>query len=323
MIAVLTDPACGGTFLTWTLYYLSGQTEYYSVKQQQKTSLILDPVTASNAHGFRPNQPNTAKQCVDQVDVLSKRPPEEFNVMYFHNLSDCTQRPGSSTSVAIDETTKHFKKIVRLSITPQNSLYQCSYNKRVLTHNPQTGQRFLNQQEQHQNFIETYFEQSQQIWSQQELTEIWDQREFLALNTRPFDKVSIDDVHNFDFDHFYLDSMDLWTQFDSTVSKLFKYLELDIDPSRWDHWLEVYTKWKKLHYQRIQFVMYFDTIIQYILQGKSMDLESFDLDIMQESAIQHTLIYNHNLNLKTWQLTKFLNTQQLHALLETNTHPLQ
>ena len=116
--------------------------------------------------------------------------------------------------------------------------------------------------------------------------------------------------------------MDLWTQFDLTVIKLFKYLELGIDLSRWDHWLEVYTKWKKIHYQRIRFVMYFDTIIQYILQGKSMDLESFDLDIVQESAIQHILIYNHNLNLKTWQLTKFLNTQQLHALLETNTHPL-
>lgn len=322
MIAVVTDPGSGGTFLTWTLYYLSGQTEYYSVKQQQKSNLILDPVTASNAHGFRPNQPNTLKQCVNQVDTLSKRPLEEFNVMYFHNFSDCTRQAGGSTSIAIDQTTKHFKKIVRLSIAPQNSLYQCSYNKRVLVHNPKTGQRFSNHQEQHQNFIETYFEQSQQIWNQQELNEIWDQREFLALNTRPFDTVSINDVHNFEFDHFYLDSMDLWTQFDSTVSKLFKYLELNINPSRWDHWLEVYTKWKKLHYQRIQFVTYFDAIIQYILQGKSMDLESFDLDIMQESAIQHALIYHHNLNLKTWQLTKFLNTQQLHALLETNTHPL-
>lgn len=322
MIAVLTDPACGGTFLTWSLYFLTGQTEYYSVKQQQKTSLTLDPVTASNAHGFRPNQPNTSEQFINQIDTLSNRPAEEFNVMYFHNFSDCNRQPGGTTSIAIDETTKHFEKRVCLGISPQNSLYQCTYNKRVLAHNPQTGKPFSNQQEQYQNFIETYFEQSQNIWSEQGLTEVWDQREFLALNCRPSDSVSISDVHSFDFDHYYIDSMDLWTQFDSTVLKLFEYLELNIDPSRWDHWLEVYTKWKKIHYQRIRFAMYFDTIIHYILQGNSMDLESFDLDIMQESAIQHTLIYNHNLNLKTWQLDKFLNTQQLHSLLETNTHSL-
>lgn len=322
MIAVLTDPTCGGTFLTWSLYYLSGQTEYYSVTRQQKISLVSDPVTATNAHGFRPNQPNTSEQFINHINALSSRPSDEFNLMYFHNFNDCNHQPGGSTSSAIDTTRKHFEKIVRLSIAPQNSLYQCSYNKRALAHNPQTGQLFSTHQEQHQHFIKTYFEQSQETWAQQGLSEFWDQREFLALNTRPFTTVNIVDVHDFAFDHYYLDSMDLWTQFDLTVIKLFKYLELGIDLSRWDHWLEVYTKWKKIHYQRIRFAMYFDTIIQYILQGKSMDLESFDLDIVQESAIQHILIYNHNLNLKTWQLTKFLNTQQLHALLETNTHPL-
>lgn len=322
MIAVLTDPACGGTFLTWSLYYLSGQTEYYSVKQQQKTSLILDPVTDRNAHGFQPNQAITSADVIDYIDALSSRPVEEFNVMYFHNLRHCNHQPGGPTSIAIDETTKHFKKIVCLTISPQHALYQFVYNKRALTHNPKTGQRFSSYQEQHQHFIKTYFKQDQKTWQQQGLTEIWDQREFLALNTQPFDRVNITNVHDFAFDHFYLDSMDLWAHFDSTVSKLFEYLELNIDPSRWDHWLKVYSKWKKVHYQQIRFVMYFDTIIEYILQGKSMDLESFDLDIMQESAIQHKLIYNHNLNLKSWQLTKFLNTQQLHALLETNIHPL-
>jgi hypothetical protein len=322
MIAVLTDPACGGTFLTWSLYYLTGQTEYYSVTQQQKTSLISDPVTVNNAHGFRPNQPNMSAHFIDQVDALSNRPAEEFNVVYFHNFGDCNQQPGGPTSVAIDTTIKHFEKRVYLGISPQNSLYQFAYDKRVLSPNPQTGKPFSSQQEQYQNFIETYFEQSRKIWQEHGLTQVWDQREFLALNCRPNDIVRISDVHGFDFDHFYIDSMDLWTQFDSTVLKLFEYLELDIDPGRWDQWLEVYNKWKKIHYQRIRFVMYFDTIIQYILQGNSMDLESFDLDIMQESAIQHTLIYNHNLNLKTWQLNKFLNTQQLHSLLETNTHSL-
>lgn len=323
MIAVLTDPACGGTFLTWSLYYLSGHTEYYSVSQQQNINLVLDPVTSTNAHGFRPNQPTTLEKFTRQFNVLSSRPQEEFNVMYFHNFSDCNHQLGGTTSIAIDVTKKHFEKIVCLKVAQKNALYYCTHTKRVLGHNHRTGQPFSSQQEYHQNFIETFFEQSQKIWSQQGLTETWDQREFLALNTRPFDTISIHNVHNFEFDHFYIDSLDLWTQFDLTIFKLFKFLELDIDLSRWDHWLEVYNKWKKIHYKQIRFLMYFDTIIQCILQGKNMDLESFDLDLMQESAIQHALIYNHNFNLKTWQLNKFLNTRQLHDLLEANIHPLQ
>ena len=53
-----------------------------------------------------------------------------------------------------------------------------------------------------------------------------------------------------------------------------------------------------------------------------MDLESFELDIMQEAAIQRELIYKYNLNFKTWQLEKFQSTRQLHALLEPNIHSL-
>ena len=323
MIAVLTDPSCGGTFLTWSLYYLSGQSEYYSVKQQQKISLIFDPITSSNAHGFRPNQPLTLENFNNQIDTLSNRPSEEFNVIYVHNFNDCNRMPGGSTSIAIDTITKYLDKIVCLTISPQNLLYKCSYNKRSFAFDPETGKFFSSHRDVHDHFIKTYFEQNQRMWAEQGLTEIWDQREFLALNYRPFDHFQISEVHSFDFDHYYLDSIDLCTQFDSTVIKLFKYLELDIHLSRWESWLEVYNRWKKIHYQLIRFSMYFDTIMRYILQGKSMDLESFDLDIMQESAIQHQLIYNHNLNLKTWQLNKFLNTQQLHSLLEPNTHPMQ
>ena len=53
-----------------------------------------------------------------------------------------------------------------------------------------------------------------------------------------------------------------------------------------------------------------------------MDLEKFNLDLMQEAAIQRELIYNYSLNLKTWQLEKFTNTKQLHGLLEPNLHPI-
>ena len=46
-----------------------------------------------------------------------------------------------------------------------------------------------------------------------------------------------------------------------------------------------------------------------------------DLTFEQEVIVQHCLIYQHGLNLKTWQLEQFpRNTRDLHRLLEPNTH---
>ena len=60
------------------------------------------------------------------------------------------------------------------------------------------------------------------------------------------------------------------------------------------------------------------TIIESILKNNYIDLTKFNLDIVQEATIQHELLYKHNLNLKTWQLEKFMDSKQLHSLLEPN-----
>jgi len=313
MIAVLTDPAVGGTFLTWTLYYLSGQNDCYSSKLNKRINLTFNPLTKSNAHSFRPIQPNSIHEFNGKFDDLLKD-CSNFDVLYFHNFSDCDRTNKGTTAQAVDAVAKNCKKIVQLSIAKQNSLYHCTYNKRHLTADKQ--------HQNYQQFIQTHFKDSDQQWKNLNLTEVWDHREFLALNFWPTDFPKITDVHTFEFDHYCLDAMDLWTVFDQSVTKLFEYLDLPIDTARWDHWLEVYCEWKKIHYQATQFDLYFDKILDYILTGKNLNLQPFDLDIVQESAIQHTLIYKHNLNLKTWQLEKFQSTQQLYSLLEPNSHPI-
>ena len=50
------------------------------------------------------------------------------------------------------------------------------------------------------------------------------------------------------------------------------------------------------------------------------DIGEYKLNIAQEAAIQHVMLYKYNLNFKIWQLEKFPNnTQDLHKLLEPNT----
>ena len=167
-----------------------------------------------------------------------------------------------------------------------------------------------------------FFKESKQTWDNSELKEIWDQREFLALNLQPFKVPRIQPLAADISGYYLLDTFDLFTCFDVTVSKLLEFLELSLDSTRWNSWLQVYHQWQNLHKERLLFTWYYDIIVDAILAGHELDLTRFNLDIIQEAAIQHTLLYKHSLNLKTWQLTKFTNTRQLHNLLEPNTHTL-
>ena len=313
MITVITDPGVGGTFLTWSIYFLAGHNNYYSSKLNATVELTDNPLTDINAHNFRPNQPSNINQFDRQLNLLESTTAETFCTMYFHNFNDCDRSFTGTTSQAITKILPKSEKIIYLSLDQKNSLYQNSYAKRYT----------LQQDREHQEWIDEYFLGSKEKWQQHQLTNVWDHREFLALNILPFDIIKITDVSDLQFEHHYIDSFDLYHNTCSVVRTLFDYIELSIDSERWQQWDKVSKRWQQLHTGRTQFVYYFDCIIDYIIKGKSFDLTRFNLDIMQEAAIQHQLIYKHNLNLKTWQLEKFKNTNQLHCLLEDNIHPLR
>ena len=82
--AVITDDAKGGTFLLWSLYYLSGRNDYYHAEDQKSLSLTENPVTNKNAHLFRPNQPNRLDEYTKIFNLLNTCNTQEF--IYFHNF---------------------------------------------------------------------------------------------------------------------------------------------------------------------------------------------------------------------------------------------
>ena len=54
IIGIVADGDGGGTFLSWTIHYLSGQDHYYYCKQNQWINLTNDPLTNTNSHNFLP-----------------------------------------------------------------------------------------------------------------------------------------------------------------------------------------------------------------------------------------------------------------------------
>ena len=325
MIAILTDPGVGGVFLNWSIHYLAGHKYYYSADEKKLISITDNPLTQLNAHNFQPNQVSSIENFKKTLKNLLNHKSSDFNTIYFHNFIGATESYHLDTTNAVKELLPHTSKIILLSSTTDQALYQCKFETRVsfpmLFHDTDT-ELTNNHHEKFKKYIEHFFGSSKEIWDNLNLKDTWDIREFLALNIRPFKTVHMIDNMDLTHDHYPLNTIELWNRFDETVESLLEYLDIKINVDNFEKWKLIYQQWKKIHKDRLLFVWYFNTIIEYIIKGYSLDLTRFNLDICQEAAIQHQLIYSHNLNLKTWQLEKFTNTRQLHELLEPNIHSI-
>lgn len=323
IIAVVTDPGVGGTFLDWSLHYLAGHDTIYLAKKNLHVPLTPNPLKKYNSHGHDSNHPQNLQDYQFELQNLIKTPTDQFHSIYSHIFTSDLINNSNDTKKTVDLAQTHCNKIIYLSLSPQHSLYHCKYQARTLISKFKNSTEINeNFDDQHQDFIDVFFETSYQQWQELNLTNTWDQREFLALNLRPNKPNKITTFVDFNFKHYHLDCMEMFNTFNHAVKDLFEYLDQSIVQERWESWAKIYQLWQNMHVDRQRFIWNFDKIIDHIIQGSDMDLSRFNLDIVREAAIQHTLIYKHNLNLKTWQLEKFQNTQQLHALLEPNTHSL-
>lgn len=316
MIAILTDPGVGGTFLTWTIHYLLGHKKYFSVKNESWIDLPDNPLTGINAHTFKPNQPTSLSEFKQIFNRLESVPDQ---TIYFHQFFHY------ETQTAINQVLSADKLIV-LALQPSHILYQCRYKSRspVRPSHMSPSKVIRDADSSYNDVVDKYFRESKAIFDHANLTDIWDKREFIALNFDPFNTKHpyISELVPVGTAQFQLDAMEMWTAFDTHIEELFAYLGASVSQDRLQSWQLIYDKWKLLHIPSINFINNFDIIVNNIVGGIELDLVQFNLDIQQEAAIQRALMHKHSLNLKTWQLTRFTNTMQLHNLLEPCQHVL-
>jgi len=324
IVTVITDPSVGGTFLTWSLEWLSGKNFYFYFKNNDWLPLCDDPVKQINAHAFRPNKPTTLDQLHFCYDALRKIPNSGDHFVYFHNLANNTHSYPVDPKIdesAVQLAYDHSQKCLLLNLSVQHPLYHCKQSGRSLHLKWESHECNATFHEQNKDYVDYFFHQDQENWvTNLNLNEVWDQREFLALNFRPFEVPRFNKSLFRGRECLLLTSEDCFFYLDSTIDQVFSYIGRDIDKSRWEHWCKIYKRWQSLHRDRMRFSWYFDEIIQAIIDGIKLDLSQFDLDLYREAALQHTLLYRHNLNLRTYKLEKFIDTCQLHNLLEPNTY---
>jgi len=329
----------GCTFFDWSIHFLSGQEKFYRIKDRKWVPLAANPLQEINAHGHLKNHPAGFETTQEFIKQVSNQPQYQLYSMYpisIHvfdaaiNLQIPTDQIGSSKNWALinQYSNNDFNqlfgfcdqqhvKFIYVGDHPSTQLYYLSTRSKSPLMS--TGKLAIDINDANEEFQQVFFNNSIEKWNQLNLTHIWDQRERQALDTRPFyyEDTKFDGLT---YPHLWINCQDLWYNGEQAASKMLQYLELDLVPNRLRDWRPIYADWQKKQLKLVEFNFNCQHIVDSIVNNWYYEI---DLTFDQEVVIQHCLIYQHNLNLKTWELSKFPNnTQDLHKLLEPNIHSL-
>ena len=333
IFCVSSYTALGCTFLDWSIHFLSGQDKFFNIVDGI-LPISNNPIQETNAHAHLKNHPLGSAETLKVIQALNKS-DLELNSFYPCNMSVLAVLENLS-DIDLTLVGKNYERIKKYQVDDYiKSLKYCTdqhipiiyikmntdlaYNMSVRSFDT----RFLSDtklesvDQSYTDLIDIFFKENFMHWSANNEFNLWDFREFLALNLRPYDTSDVD----LNFNHFYLDVRDLWFNLEYNIIEIFKFLDLSIDSDRLKKWIPVYYQWQKQHLKILNFYWNIDTIVKFIINNQSLDLNRYDLDICREAVIQHELIYKHGLTIKGWGLEKFPNNaQDLHKLLEPNTY---
>jgi len=324
----------GCTFLDWSIHFLTGQTDFYHALLGW-IPLVPNPVTKINAHGHNKNHPGGSVETQTSLLILQKQ--HQLTSLYPHpiplntaaknlGIDLDTASPGdwqlifdykkADYNQMIQACHAHSAKIIFVSLGNHLSVYANTI--RSLERMPLNNRPAKSINDIQNSLDQAFFKDSILAWENMGLTDIWDVRERCALKKNLL--VWKQPYPDLNFDHYWIDAQNLWYNGEREIPKIIKWLGLDVEPDRFVLWQSVYREWQKIQLDALQFQFNHQHIVDSIINNWSYPI---DLTFDQEIIIQHCLIFQHNMNLKTWQLTKFpSNTQELHKLLEANIHPL-
>lgn len=324
----------GCHFVHWSLCYLSGQQTYYAQQQTQTLTAPTEILNRNNAHQHRLDIVNGHQHAIEYVtNSASVGTPKhvyltpklvhiiekefynvnlvglnstQLDVLYQAQISDC------------DQLLKFVQQCHRLIFLDYDlrDIHNIIYNDRRPMDFDHT---LLDSVEQKWNRHKSQF--FSELDSNFDSNNIWDQREKLALMIKNFQSTNFKNLVDKKLPHLYYTTDDVWNDLPNVIAEIIDFVGLELDQSHIDSWKPVYWIWREKHDNF--FSRQLDNIVSAIVNNNYMRLDRFRLNLLQEAMIQHKLMSEYNLNLKTWNLSQFPNnTQELHLLLEPNIHQL-
>lgn len=311
IIVIISTQSTGGTFLDWSLQFLSGQLNYYNFNKQILLPIPENPLTGLNAHAYEKNHSYGFLEFSRIFDMALKF-PESLNTIYatpyffdkldVEKIIDYTNMHGSEC-VAIDSATLSKEYYIK----PRNLRAYDSGNK------IEFGDivEYLKFQLNHHRKIDC------------NNFDVWELRETVALNSVVLGVDSINTIPNPCFDNFcvYKASPDDLFNNSSSFFTLMKQLGLPVIAERMSIWKDVHLEWSKIQLKQLNYRRTMKEITNAIICNLDYDLSTYKLDLYDESYILAELIHGHGKSLKLFGVEKFPNnTMLLHSLLEDSLH---
>ena len=338
IFCVASITSCGCTFLDWSIHYLAGHDKFFSIDSGW-LDLSSNPIKKLNAHGHKKNHPAGYNQTLFTIDRLQQE-GADLSSLYAATLNIAGMIDGVGTD--LDQLPEKISEVMQYGLQDFSKIWQLcaerkvplifldcqdpvyNWNWRGQERTPITNQINHSAKDALCDMMTHFFPDQQQQWNKNgSLDSIWDFREFVALNVDLSHKKDPIDGVAFNYPHLWIKAQEFWFN-NSVIHRVMDYLELTIDPDRLQTWMPIYYDWRQVQAQSMQFSWALDHICNSIVNNYPLDLLPYNLTLVQEAVIQHVMIYKHNLNFKTWQLERFPdNTQDLHKLLEPNTHTIR
>jgi hypothetical protein len=336
-VCTTSPTSVGGTFVDWSMHWLSGQSQHWQCDTNQWHPLVTDPLRSVNAH----NHPRNYVAGSQHLEHCLQLARSQTGLLTFYFLPTQAHLAAKALGLTVGTNTQqkvihqqlvdqqksleliqqHQCHLVYIDYHPSLRFYHTNSRNPVLHSN---GEYCEDQQTLRNDIDHAFFQDSVDQWTALGLTDVWDIRERMALNMRPFSRQDLQNFKDLGVKqkHFWIDCQQLWYDGKNVMIDLLNHVGLDLDQSRLAEWDAIYAKWQQIQIKHLKFDYVFDHIIDCIINNIYYELPKLTLE--QEAAIQHTLIYKYSLNFKTWNLKQFPNnTQDLHNLLEANIHQVE
>lgn len=302
LIGIIADEGVDTSLLAWAIYSLAKQEKYFYCGFDFWFDVAKNPIDEYDATGLIQVE-------TDGVYTVSEL--DEKLAQFDALEEDCykiliARIPHSSDKDPefVSKFTNACEKIFLISSFNKPNLYLC---KDIGTTDDLIGKFFANSVDKWETGV----------------TEIWDYRELLSLNFRPFLSFDHTKAINLSVPHLPIQYDEYHTGFDRLVPHIAKFLKLKIGDEEISNVCSVYNKWRIARTEQVTWNDNFYIIVDYIVKGYSMDLSRFNLDVVREAAIMNELAYTHKLGLKAWGLKQLpADTLEIHKLLEPIVHEI-
>lgn len=300
----------GCTFLDWSFHFLLGKDSFWK-DGVGWVPLSKNPLKSKNAHGHLKNHPgNTNQWCA--IIKNFKSYDKGFPLSFYGFLEDSSISP-------LEDVAQQYLKNIDLALKKKIKV--------IYVHKSHFYPYFKERSSNPANFLKElqswclfWFPTIKNIESK--IESIGGMRDFLSYNMRYIrakqlkEKIK-NEIEKIQNNLLFLDCKDWWVDGLKIMEKIFNFLELSICQHRVSDWVTIYKEWNKLFLKYDKFEKLLPIIAESVVKGKKFNLETLDLNIIEEALILEKLMLEYGVRLKIKNLDIFpKNTLDLHNFIK-------